>query len=62
MAYYGKSFSYDARGCTVDSLKEKIDSDVSAHLTSESATHLNDLTVAVNDENVIVVFSYDDEI
>ena len=62
MADYAKAFSYDARGCSVDSVQGRIDTDVSAFLTSVSATHFNDITVSVNDGNVVVMVICDDNL
>lgn len=62
MAEYAKAFSYDARGSNVEAFQGFIDSDVAAWLTDVGATHFNDVTVAVNEENVIVFAICDDAI
>ena len=62
MAEYAKAFSYDARGDTTSSIRGTIDTDVVAWLTDVGATHFNGITVAVNEEHVVVLAICDDAI
>lgn len=59
--YNLKSFSYDTRGFDSADLNSKISTDVSAFLTTATATFFKHMGVVSNDQYVIVSILWNDD-